>query len=69
MTHKQQHISQALVSAIILLPCSSVQTGPFHRNERQSALSQGFRGWPPVRDGAFSRDADDHDGFDELMLD
>jgi Na+-transporting methylmalonyl-CoA/oxaloacetate decarboxylase gamma subunit len=33
--HKQQHSSQALVSAIILLPRSSVSSGPFPRNECQ----------------------------------
>jgi hypothetical protein len=38
-THKQQHISQALVSAIILLPCSSVQFDPFPRNDNIITIS------------------------------
>ena len=44
-SQKQQHSSQALVSSIILLSRSLVSSGPFPRNERQPALSQGFRGY------------------------
>ena len=45
MTQKARHSSQALVSSIIpLLGPSGSQSGPFPRNERQPALSQGFRG-------------------------
>ena len=44
-SQKQQHNSQALVSSIILLSRSLVSSGPFPRNERQPALSQGFRGF------------------------
>ena len=43
-SQKQQHSSQALVSSIILLSRSLVSSGLFPRNERQPALSQGFRG-------------------------
>ena len=43
---KQKHSSQSLVSSIILLLRPSVsQSGPSPRNERQPALSQGFRGF------------------------
>ena len=45
VTTKQKHSSQSLVSSITLLPRPSVQSGPFPRNERQPALSQGFRGF------------------------
>jgi len=44
-SQKEKHSSQALVSSIILLSCSLASSGPFPRNERQPALSQGFRGF------------------------
>jgi hypothetical protein len=44
-SQKEKHSSQALVSSIILLSRSLASSGPFPRNERQPALSQGFRGF------------------------
>ena len=45
---KEKHSSQALVSSIIHLSRSLASCGPLSRNERQPALSQGFRGFAQI---------------------